>query len=104
MATTPDPQPPTVCNDCAALDATTYGQRIDDRSFPTRWWHCGKCNTHLERYRGGGDVSCDCGAQYNAFGQRLRDDWHDNPSNSDDEIGDLEGFEISQLSSEAFDA
>lgn len=37
---------------------------------------------------------CDeCGASYNAFGQRLRDNWQDNASNYNDEIGDMDGYE-----------
>jgi hypothetical protein len=44
-----------------------------------------------------GDMTCECGAGYNCFGQRLRDDWRGNPSNYNDEIGDMEGFEIQQL-------
>lgn len=57
-------------------------------------WKCQKCNEEVFRFRGQGDVSCECGAQYNAFGQRLRDDWRGNPSNYDDEIGDMEGYEM----------
>ena len=57
-------------------------------------WDCENCGKEVARYRGQGDVSCPhCDAQYNAFGQRLRDDWRDNMSNYDDEIGDMEGYE-----------
>lgn len=64
-------------------------------------WDCERCNREIRRYRGQGDVDCgNCGACYNAGGQRLRDDWRGNPSNWDDEIGDLEGFEIQQLRKE----
>ncbi|AIS73855.1 hypothetical protein SEA_SEMPERFI_92 [Mycobacterium phage SemperFi] len=53
-----------------------------------------ECGAEVRRYRGESDVSCtECGAWYNASGQRLRDDWRGNASNYDDEIGDLEGFE-----------
>ena len=63
-------------------------------------WEC-DCGATVYRYRGQGDVSCpECDAQYNCFGQRLRDDWRDNPSNYDDSIGDLEGFEIASLRKE----
>jgi hypothetical protein len=48
----------------------------------------------VERYRGEGDVRCNCGANYNASGQRLRDDYRGNPSMWDDEIGDMEGYEM----------
>lgn len=57
-------------------------------------WDCDKCGEVVTRYRGQSDVDCDCEACYNAGGQRLRDDWRGNPSNYDDEIGDLEGFEM----------
>lgn len=64
-------------------------------------WTCRDCNTAVIRHRGQGDVRClKCRAWYNAFGQRLRDDWQSNPSNYDENIGDLEGFEISQLRKE----
>lgn len=55
------------------------------------------CDGTVQRYRGESDVSCPvCGAWYNASGQRLRDDWRDNPAwkYPDLEIGDLEGYEI----------
>ncbi|MGC4174323.1 hypothetical protein [Demequina sp.] len=53
------------------------------------------CGAELVWWRGDGDKRCGgCGAWYNAFGQHLRDDWAGNPSNYDDEIGDLEGYEI----------
>lgn len=43
----------------------------------------------------GGDVDCgDCGKSYNAWGQELRSDWRDNPSNYDDNVSDLDGYEI----------
>lgn len=40
---------------------------------------------------------CECGAFYNIWGQRLRDDLHTrvNPSEYDADIGDLEGDEMS---------
>ena len=60
----------------------------------TTTWNCQRCGTEVRRYRGQGDVDCaKCGACYNCFGGRLRDDWRGNPSNYDDEIGDLEGYE-----------
>ncbi|AEK10056.1 hypothetical protein FDH96_gp111 [Mycobacterium phage Rey] len=71
--------------------------RHDDGSSS---WPCGQCGATVQRFRGQGDVDCECGACYNAFGQRLRSDWRSNPSNYDDEIGDMEGYEISQLRAE----
>lgn len=57
---------------------------------------CDQCGATLYRFRGQGDIYCDCGAIYNCFGQRLRDDLNTrpNPSEYDDDIGDLEGYEI----------
>jgi hypothetical protein len=50
------------------------------------------------------DCDCPhCGQEYNAFGQRLRNDWRDNPSNWDEGIGDLEGYEIEMARKEAND-
>jgi hypothetical protein len=61
---------------------------------PTWTKKCDRCGTEIDRWYGMSTVSCGCGAEYNAFGQRLRDDWAGNPSNWDDEIGDMEGYEI----------
>lgn len=66
-------------------------------------WDCEKCGGEVQRYRGQSDVNCpNCSASYNAGGQRLRDDWRDNPAwkYPDLEIGDMEGFELQQLSNE----
>lgn len=41
---------------------------------PTRTWKCSTCNRTVERWPGEDDVQCECGALYNCFGQRLRDD------------------------------
>lgn len=35
---------------------------------------CEVCMKRLHNYCPGADIRCDCGALYNAFGQRLRDD------------------------------
>lgn len=57
-------------------------------------WKC-SCGTTVFRYRGRGDVSCsECGNWYNAFGQRLRNDWQGNQSNYDDDVSDLDGYEL----------
>jgi len=47
---------------------------------PTWAKPCEKCGRQIERFRGQGDISCSCGAWYNAGGQRLRDDWCGNES------------------------
>lgn len=36
-----------------------------------------------------------CGTEFNGAGQRLRSNWRDNASLYDDEVGDLEGYEMS---------
>lgn len=66
-------------------------------------WDCEKCKREVRRYRGQRDVDCgNCGACYNAGGQRLRDDWRGNASNWDDEVGDMEGFEAQQVAKERY--
>ena len=78
-----------------------YPETEHDRyAGPTRAWKCDNCGRIVERWRGMDDVQCECGAWYNSFGQRLRDDWMDNPSNWTYDYGDMEGFEISQLRKE----
>lgn len=80
-----------------SMERWTVEPEVDDEGWITRAgytaWVCGECGAEVRRYRGQGDVDCDCGACYNAFGQRLRSDWRRNRSNYDDEIGDLEGYE-----------
>jgi len=86
------------CKECARLEAMDEDVRFDaalDGDEPTNWWHCQKCGRHLDRWKGMGDVICNCGAQYNSGGQRLRDDW--SPYVDDDELGDMEQYELSQL-------
>ena len=65
-------------------------------------WDCEQCGREVTRCTGQSDVDCECGACYNASGQRLRDDWRSNPAWSDPDFegGDMEGFEISQLRKE----
>lgn len=54
-----------------------------------------KCGTIIEFYASDGEPSCsNCGANYNVFGQRLREDWRGNPSVYDDDISDLDGYEM----------
>ena len=61
---------------------------------PTNTWTC-PCGQPMARNRGESDLCCPtCGQWFNSGGQRLRDDWMGNPSLYDDEIGDLEGYEI----------
>lgn len=69
---------------------------------PTNTWECEVCKVTVMRFRGEGDVSCECGAQYNASGQRLRDNWRSNPSWSDEDIDDMEGYERSMLALESY--
>ncbi len=61
-----------------------------------RTFHCGSCNATIETFDGYSDVTCpDCGQEHNAYGQRLRANWRNNPSNYDEDISDLEGYEMS---------
>jgi hypothetical protein len=67
---------------------------------------CDRCETEIHRYRGQGDLQCPkCDANYNCFGQRLRDDLRTriNESEYDDDIDDLTGDELSYLRQEAYD-
>lgn len=64
-----------------------------DGAKATHSWSCPVCGREVARYRGQSNPSCVCGAQFNAAGQRLRDDWQGNPSNYDDELSDLDGYE-----------
>ena len=79
-------------------------QRLDDQHFeppyeeipePVPTWvkECESCGYDIERYRGQSGVTCGCGAQYNAAGQRLRDDWQGNRSNFDEDVSDMDGYE-----------
>ena len=97
------------CRDCHGYEAVGDAVRLEAMSvggMPTRWWHCGDCDRHLERWWGGGDVACQCGALYNSSGQRLRDDapmyggdsgadW-----DADDGPGDMEAYELRCLRDE----
>lgn len=88
------------CSECRDLEGTDIAERAETGA-PTNWWHCRRCNRHLNRFRGTGDQSCTCGAWYNTAGQQLRDDWTDNPAWRDDDVDDMEGYEQSCLRSEA---
>lgn len=73
----------------------------DDRSDVQG--NCDRCGTLILRFRGQNDLQCHtCGAHYNCFGQRLRDDLHSRPNFSefDDELGDMEGYEDAMIRSE----
>lgn len=64
--------------------------------------NCDQCGRLILRFRGQGDLYCECGASYNCFGHRLRDDLRVNVNESefDDEVGDLEGYERAMLRAE----
>lgn len=81
-----------ICDDCATGHLRQY---LATNRFP-----CASCGAELVRFRGDREVRCSCGTEHNSAGQRLRDDWRGNPSNYDDEIGDLEGFEIQHAGDE----
>lgn len=77
-------------------------RQVEDPDTPNLDWEgeCEQCHRTISRFRGEGDVDCECGAEYNCFGQRLRDDHHANPSNYDDDVSDMEGFERQMLQRE----
>lgn len=82
-----------VCTNCQK-DAPQCCCDKDYRRYSLNEWDCDRCKTTVSSH-GGRDTECPkCGAQYNGSGQRLRDDWRDNPSAHNADIGDLEGFEI----------
>lgn len=59
------------------------------------------CAGFVQRFRGEGDVTCSEGDHsYNAGGQRLRDNWRNNPAWLDDDMDDMEGYERECLSIE----
>lgn len=61
---------------------------------PMNTWTC-DCGQPMARYRGQTDQSCpECGQWFNAGGQRLRSDWAANPSALDEDVSDMDGFEI----------
>ena len=77
--------------------------RFDDDEAEKPTWEkpCERCGHTVSRWRGMYSATCGhCDAEYNAGGQRLRDDWRGNPSSWDDEIGDLEGYEIQHAGDE----
>lgn len=62
---------------------------------PTNTFPCKRCGATVERWKGEYDVNCpNCGTPHNAGGQELRSDYAGNPSMYDDEIGDMEGYEM----------
>ena len=69
-------------------------------ALPT-WEKACECGTLVQRFRGEGDVRChNCGAWYNAAGQRLRDDWMENPAWKYDDMDDMTGLEVQMLREE----
>lgn len=73
-------------------------QQPDQDDSANKQGNCDQCGAIVYRHRGQDDISCDnCGAIYNCFGQRLRDDLYTrvNPSSYYENIGDMEGDEMS---------
>jgi hypothetical protein len=64
---------------------------------PTNSWKCQECPRTVYRFRGESDCDCECGARYNAGGQRLRDDWDSNPAWYRDDLDDATGYELQML-------
>ena len=82
-----------------ALDDLHFEPPYAEMPEPVPTWvkPCESCGYDVERYRGQSEVTCGCGAEYNASGQRLRDDWRENRSNYDYDVSDMDGYEIQQL-------
>lgn len=78
-----------------------YVMSIKNYSQMSRYYEgtC-ECGESLVAYGGYDEFSCDCGAEYNIWGQRLRSGWRDNPSNWDEDVDDMEGYEIEMLRKE----
>lgn len=89
----------TTCPECLENEADRLLD-TEEENPATNWWHCANCDRHMDRYRGQGDQNCDCGAEYNAFGQKLRSNWRDNPSVYDEDVDDITGFELASLTRE----
>lgn len=84
--------------DAGELDPYSQVDRLPE--IVSRSWTC-DCGETIERFRGQGDVTCsNCDQEYNAFGQRLRRGWSDNPSSYDEDISDLEGDELAGVRDE----
>lgn len=67
---------------------------------PTNTWTC-PCGQAMARFQGQGDQSCsNCDQEFNAGGQRLRSNWRDNVSTSDEEVSDLQGYELAEIASD----
>lgn len=78
-------------------------QQSDTDDHANTQGNCDRCGTLILRFRGDDDIDCPkCGAIYNSFGQRLRDDLYSrpNPSSWDENIGDMEGYEIAMTRGE----
>lgn len=59
------------------------------------------CGEELIAYGGYDEFSCEkCGAEYSIWGQRLRSNWRNNPSNWDREIDDMTGYELEMAGDE----
>lgn len=86
------------------MQATNWdGTPNTDRS--NKEGECDRCGNLIQRFRGDGDLCCTkCDANYNASGQRLRDDLYTMPNRSswDDDCDDMEGYEEAALQSERF--
>lgn len=80
-------------------------QNPDSTDHADKVGTCDVCKCAIYRYRGDDDLMCpmpECPAIYNSFGQRLRDDLfiRRNPSETDEDIDDLTGDELSYANRE----
>ncbi|AEK07494.1 hypothetical protein SEND513_49 [Mycobacterium phage Send513] len=82
-----------LCRNCH-VDVNVTECGCNAGSYSITSWDCAQCGIEVVS-SGGRDVDCSkCGACYNGSGQRLRSDWRSNPSVYDDNVGDLEGYEL----------
>lgn len=81
-----------LCKNCRAAQSAECGCNAGFYRLVS--FDCDRCNKEVTT-SGGRDVDCrNCGACYNGSGQRLRDDWRGNMSNYDENVSDMDGFEM----------
>lgn len=77
---------------CGKVDLEHFDE-CEGRIMRGTQWKC-KCGNTIETL-GGHDTDCSkCGACYNGYGQRLRDNWRGNMSNYDENVSDMDGYEL----------
>lgn len=81
------------CDSEYSLDVEDYS-----RDFKHYEGTC-DCGTELIAYGGYDEFACEsCNAEYNIYGQRLREGWRNNRSNWDESVSDMDGYEMANAS------